>query len=122
MGKVSINVNGRAFAVGCEDGEESAVAELGEQFNGHVCELAEQVGQIGDLRLFLMAALVLADELREAKRTCANLEAQMTDSQSANAEGTRKKNALAQSAAHALNEAAGRIEKLADRLDNDKSA
>ena len=121
MGKVSINVNGRAFAVGCEDGQESAVAELGEQFNGHVCELAEQVGQIGDLRLFLMAALVLADELREAKRTCADLEAQMSDSQSANAEDTRKNNVLAQSATKALNEAAARIEALANQLDGENT-
>ena len=117
MGKVSINVNGRAFAVGCEDGEENAVAELGRQFDQTVSELAEQVGQIGDLRLFLMAALVLADKLREATGTCKTLEAQIAEMDANSSDATRKGADRTQSATEALNNAANRIEKLVQNLE-----
>jgi len=67
MSKVSIRVNDRAFSIGCEPGQEAHVKALGEAFDRKVTELVEQVGQIGDLRLFLMAALVISDELAIAK-------------------------------------------------------
>lgn len=110
MGKVSISVNGRAFAVGCEDGEEESVAALGRQFDRHVTELADQVGQIGDLRLFLMAALVLADKLRESELSCETLETHKVEGE----QGNTKAIALA---TQALNTAATRVEKLANQLD-----
>ena len=116
MGKVSITVNGRAFAVGCEDGEEEAVAALGRQFDEHVTSLAEQVGQIGDLRLFLMAALVLADELREKTGTCEKLRAQLATLKNSRSEGERKYLDASQSATRTLNETAARIEKMVDAL------
>jgi len=121
MGKVSINVNGRAFAVGCEDGEEEAVAELGRQFDQHVSTLADQVGQIGDLRLFLMAALVLADELRESKRAAAKLQARIDELESNGAEGARQGASATRNAAKALDQAAMRIEKIAQQLDQGES-
>jgi len=121
MGKVSINVNGRAFAVGCEDGEEEAVAELGRQFDQHVSDLADQVGQIGDLRLFLMAALVLADELREAKRTVAKQQAQIDEFESSGTEGARQGASATKIAAKALDQAAMRIENIAQQLDQGES-
>ncbi len=121
MGKVSISVNGRAFAVGCEDGEEEAVAALGRQFDTHVSELADQVGQIGDLRLFLMAALVLADKLREAEKTTSTLSAQITKLEANSAEGELKGIDGTKSAVTTLAHAASRIEKLAKQLDDGKN-
>ncbi len=111
MGKVSITVNGRAFAVGCEDGEEEAVAALGRQFDAQVSALAAQVGQIGDVRLFLMAALVLADQLRDSQATIAALQEQV--------EGEATGDGAAQAmdgAVQALLGAAKRIEALSGRI------
>jgi cell division protein ZapA len=116
MGKVSINVNGRAFAVGCEDGEEQAVAELGQHFDQTVSELAKQVGQIGDLRLFLMAALVLADKLRESEQNCLALKARVGDAEVQGSNDARLGADAAQKATEALNTAAKRIENLAQSL------
>lgn len=118
MGKVSINVNGRAFAIGCEDGEEAAVTMLGEQFNQHVTELAEQVGQIGDLRLFLMAALVLGDKLRESEKACAAAENTIKALQADTAADHRTNDKTAKLAIGSLNRAAERIESLARQLGN----
>jgi cell division protein ZapA len=67
MAKVEITVNGRVFQVGCEDGQEAHLRSLAARFDSQVSRLAERVGQIGDLRLFLMAGLVACDELIEAE-------------------------------------------------------
>jgi len=67
MASVEIVVNGRPYKVGCEDGHEERLLRLAAKFDSEVGKLADQVGQIGDLRLFLMAGLVLCDELDEAR-------------------------------------------------------
>jgi cell division protein ZapA len=68
MATVTVEVNGRPYAVGCADGQEDRVRSLAAQFDGHVRQVAGEVGHVGDLRLFLMAGLLLADELHEAKQ------------------------------------------------------
>ncbi|MFC3230303.1 cell division protein ZapA [Marinibaculum pumilum] len=65
-GQVRITVNGRSYKIGCDAGEEDRIVELGQYLDGRVAELAARVGQVGDERLLLMTALVLADDLAEA--------------------------------------------------------
>ena len=43
------------------------VRALAGQFDALVRQVAGDVGHVGDIRLFLMAALVLADELHETR-------------------------------------------------------
>lgn len=72
MATVTVEVNGRPYAVGCADGQEERVRILARQFDGRVRDIAEQVGHVGDLRLFLMASLMVADELHEARQQLQN--------------------------------------------------
>jgi cell division protein ZapA len=67
MGEVSVRVNGRAYPVGCEDGQEQHVLALARLFDEHVSQVARDVGQLGETRLFLLGALLLADELAETR-------------------------------------------------------
>ena len=67
MATVTVEINGRPYAVGCADGQEDRVRILAKQFDGHVRQVAGEVGHVGDIRLFLMAGLLLADELHEAR-------------------------------------------------------
>lgn len=67
MATVTVEINGRAHAVGCADGQEQRVLALAARFDRHVRDIAADVGQVGDLRLFLMAGLMLADELEAAR-------------------------------------------------------
>jgi len=50
MGKVTLDINGRNYAMGCEDGEEERLLRLGQKLDDRVAEMANQFGQIGDLR------------------------------------------------------------------------
>ena len=110
MATVTVEINGRPYAVGCADGQEDRVRALAAEFDGHVRQVSGEVGHVGDLRLFLMAALLTADELIEARQRLVRAEARLAriDSESSGSESK---------AIQALNHAAERIEALAGQID-----
>lgn len=67
MGQVSVFINGRSYRLGCEDGEEKRVLELARVVSAKVEELVREVGSVGGERLFVMAALLLADEVLDLR-------------------------------------------------------
>src|SRR3984893_932882 len=66
MGQVSVPVNGRSYAITCEDGQETRIRRLAQYVDAKVTEFVGRVGQAGEGRLLLLAALVIADELSDA--------------------------------------------------------
>ena len=66
MGEVVVKVNGRDFALNCADGQEPRIRRLAQYVDGKIGEFAKNLGQIGEARLILLAALVIADELSDA--------------------------------------------------------
>ena len=67
MSQLTINVHGKSYVVGCEDGQEAHLRSLASKLSEKVADLAENAGQLGETRLMLLAALVFADELGEAE-------------------------------------------------------
>jgi cell division protein ZapA len=59
---VNVMVNGRAYTIACDDGEEEHLRDLAKMVDAKAREVLGSVGQVGDSRLLLMAALLLADE------------------------------------------------------------
>jgi cell division protein ZapA len=76
MPQVSISINGRSYPVACNEGEEQRIRDLARTIDSKVASFARQVGQAGEARLLVLAALVLADELAEANETLSGLGAQ----------------------------------------------
>lgn len=105
MGTVTVEVNGRAYQVGCEDGQEAHVESLARTFSAQVREVSRSVGQVGDLRLFLMAALLGADESADLRGRLARAEAELAAVRRGGAEPDGR-------AMKALEAAADRIEAL----------
>ena len=66
MPQVEVTVNGKNYQIICDDGQEAHLAELGEYLEKRVQELVSSIGQVGDTRLLVMTALMIADELAEA--------------------------------------------------------
>ncbi|HEY1430554.1 MAG TPA: cell division protein ZapA [Stellaceae bacterium] len=66
MGQVNVPVNGRSYAIACDDGQEARIRRLGQYVDAKVGEFVARVGQVGEARLLLLAALVIADELSDA--------------------------------------------------------
>jgi cell division protein ZapA len=73
MPQVSIMINGRSYPVACDEGEESRIRDLARVIDSKVAGFARQVGQAGEARLLVLAALVLADELNEANEAARRL-------------------------------------------------
>ncbi len=66
MGQVVVTVNGRQFPINCDDGQESRIRRLAQYVDAKIAEFVRNIGQIGEARLVLLAALVIADELSDA--------------------------------------------------------
>jgi cell division protein ZapA len=67
MGQVAVTINGRIYRFACGDGQEARVSELSAYIQGKLNALGHDLGRIGDERLLVMAALLIADELFEAR-------------------------------------------------------
>ncbi|HEX7884823.1 MAG TPA: cell division protein ZapA [Phenylobacterium sp.] len=106
MAQVNVDVNGRPYAVGCEDGQEAHLQELAKLFDLQVRQISQDMGQLGDTRLFLMGGLLLADELLDARNRLAALQVEVSRLQSERARVESR-------AVSALETAASKIEKLA---------
>jgi cell division protein ZapA len=107
MAEVTLTINGRAFQLACDDGQEDHVRRLGEAVDSKVRQMAEQVGAVGEPRLLLMASLLLADELNDARQ-----------GQPAAQAGAQALSGGAEAeAAEALERAAARVEDIAARLE-----
>src|SRR5215469_8885045 len=66
MPLVNVTVNDRPYTIACDEGEEDHLRELVAHVDSKVKELTETVGQAGEQRLLLMAALVIADSQFES--------------------------------------------------------
>ena len=66
MGQVTVPVNGRSYTISCDDGQEGRIRRLAQYVDAKVGEFVGTVGQVGEARLLLLAALVIADELSDA--------------------------------------------------------
>jgi cell division protein ZapA len=106
MAQVTIEVNGHPYVVGCEDGQERRLTELGASVDAQVRQVAMDVGPLGETRLILMGALVMADEIAELRREIAELKSQVGDMAADQARAE-------QAAVAALDAAAAKIERLA---------
>ncbi|MFF8802197.1 MULTISPECIES: cell division protein ZapA [unclassified Methylobacterium] len=75
MPHVNVTIAGKSYRMACGPGEEDHLAALAKSFDDRVSEMRGTFGEIGDMRLHVMAALTLADELQEARGRIADLEA-----------------------------------------------
>jgi len=116
MPLVNVMINGRAYTIACDDGEETHLKELAGHVDNKAREVLGSVGQVGETRMLLMAALLLADEHHDlvAKVAAGGAAAQ---SSSADIQKLHLKAEQAESqAADALESAAKRLEDIAARL------
>ncbi|WP_206240491.1 cell division protein ZapA [Novosphingobium terrae] len=67
MSNVTLTIAGRDYVVGCAAGEEEHIADLGRMIDARLASLPPAAVQ-GESRALLFAALLLADEVYEAKK------------------------------------------------------
>ena len=77
MAQVTVTIDGKAYRMACEEGQEDHLSDLAARFDQYVSHLKGQFGEIGDLRLTVMAGIMVMDELSEVNRRLKNLEAEV---------------------------------------------
>ena len=106
MGKVTVRISGQAYQLACQDGEENRLMSLAAYVDEKMASLAASLGQAGESRLFLMTALVIADELLECR-----------DQLGKAAPVAGKASETTPAAAELIFKLANKIEHIADRLE-----
>jgi cell division protein ZapA len=69
MAQVTVRINGYAYTVGCQDGEELHLQQMAEQVERRIDSIKAVAGQSGESRMLVMAALLMADDLYEMGKT-----------------------------------------------------
>lgn len=109
MAQVVVTIDGKAYRMACEEGQEAHLEGLAQSFDRYVGHLKSQFGEIGDLRVTVMASIMVMDELFEANRRIGELEREV--------EAMRQRNdnaaSIAEKSDHAL---AGMIAELSSQV------
>jgi cell division protein ZapA len=116
MAQVTATIAGRQFRLACEDGQEEHLQLLARELDERIEELRKKFGEIGDTRLTVMAALMVADELSETTRKMRRLEEEATALQDARVFAADRATAASSAVVNAFNSAAERIEGLTKKL------
>ncbi len=117
MPEVNVEINGRKYRMACEEGQQGHLIALAERFNAQVEGLKGAVGEIGDNRLTVMAGIAVLDELTEAHRKIAALEAEVENLTQAGHQIADELEATEKAFAGKLDEASRVIESIAGVLD-----
>lgn len=64
MAQVTVMIDGKAYRMACEAGQEDHLTDLAARFDRYVGHLKSQFGEIGDLRLTVMAGIMITSTLR----------------------------------------------------------
>ncbi len=111
MGQVVVKVNGRDFLLSCADGQEPRIRRLAQYVDAKVGDFTKVLGQVGEARLILLAALVIADELSDAN------EAVQQERNRGRGAGGGGGSEPADAAASGIRSVATRIESIAARIE-----
>jgi cell division protein ZapA len=98
-----LTINGSLHTVSCDDGQEPRLRRLAQIVEARIGEFVAAVGQVGEARLLLLAALTLADQLTDA-------------GEAVQGERNRRETALA-TVADTVDGLAARLEAIAARLE-----
>ncbi|HLN09641.1 MAG TPA: cell division protein ZapA [Xanthobacteraceae bacterium] len=121
MSHVSVTINGRQYRMACEDGQEGHLMRLARDLDQRIDQLRTRFGEIGDMRLTVMAALTVADELVEAGKRLRRIEEELAGLQDARVLASDRTQATSAAVAAALNSAAERIERVTRNLNQSLS-
>jgi cell division protein ZapA len=116
MPQVTVTIAGHTYRIACAEDEEAHLEGLAAAYDARVEEMRGTFGEIGDLRLHVMAAIAQADELHETRQRIAALEAEVAALNSVNAARDERLERIEMRLAEGIQMAAERIEGLARSL------
>jgi cell division protein ZapA len=68
MAEVSVAIHGKAYGISCDDGQERRVQELAKYVDTRLREISSAGAASNEAHLFVLTAIVLADELFDSRQ------------------------------------------------------
>ncbi|MBW9117889.1 cell division protein ZapA [Rhizobium cauense] len=122
MAQVTVTIDGKAYRMACEEGQEGHLTDLATRFDNYVGHLKGQFGEIGDLRITVMAGIMVMDEISELSRRVADLESELETLRNTRDTVLTANARTEESLAAALGEVTSRIRGITDKLNGRASA
>ena len=116
MPQISVTIDGRSYRMACGEGEEAHLSALAADLDARITSMRKSFGEIGDMRLQVMAALTIADELAELRTRLGNLESEVATLRAATEAAEQRRAEEAARAAAGIGRAAERVGRIADAL------
>ncbi|OWV83646.1 MULTISPECIES: cell division protein ZapA [Rhizobium] len=116
MAQVTVTIDGKAYRMACEEGQEDHLTDLATRFDNYVGHLKGQFGEIGDLRITVMAGIMVMDEISELTRRVAGLESELDTLRNTSDTVLAANARTEESLAAALGEVTSRIRGITDKL------
>lgn len=79
MATITVTIDSKVYRIACDEGQEEYLLGLAERLDGKITNLRHEFGEIGDLRLIVMAALTVMDELTECQKQVEQLKLEIDD-------------------------------------------
>jgi cell division protein ZapA len=67
VGQALLVISGRSYRITCRDGDEDRITRLGDELAARADRLTTSLGTMPETQLLAMTALMLADELSDAR-------------------------------------------------------
>lgn len=90
MPQVTVTIDGKAYRMACDEGQEEHLFDLAQRFDRYVGHLKGNFGEIGDQRLTVMAGIMILDELSEVQGRLKSLESEVDGLQQSRDEALQK--------------------------------
>jgi len=117
MPLVNVMINGKAYTLGCDEGEEGHLKDMAAIVDAKAREAQSMIGlQAGDAKMMLMAALLLADEHHDMATKLASGSRAANDSSAQKDALVARAEQAERAAADALESASKKLEDIAARL------
>ena len=120
MAQVTVTIDGKAYRMACDEGQEEHLTDLASRFDRYVHHLKGSFGEIGDQRLTVMAGIMVMDELTELQKRVKGMESEVATLRKTRDDALTKADKNDAALTGALSNLAERMEGLAARLNADR--
>ncbi|WP_343314707.1 cell division protein ZapA [Brucella sp. BE17] len=116
MATVTVTIDGKAYRMACDEGQEEHLSGLADRFDQYVTHLKSSFGEIGDLRLTVMAGIMVMDEFSETQKRVKALENEVETLRRSREEALARAESNDTTLAGVLGDVAMRLEQVASRI------
>ena len=116
MAQVTVTIDGKAYRMACDEGQEEHLISLASRFDRYVMHLKDSFGEIGDQRLTVMAGIMVMDELAELQKRTKGFETEIGTLRKTRDDALTKADKNDAALTGALADFAERLEVVASRL------